>query len=160
MRTLTSIPASAKRAIHMFHRILILLVAFLVCGLRAEDVPKPLLTAAAADLKFALDELVKAFSTNNPAAKVSVTYGSSGNFYAQLQNQAPFDLFFSADVQYSQKLAESGLALDRSVFVYAVGRIVDIENAALFLASEAASYINGVTLVVDGGSWLLGTSLM
>jgi peroxisomal 2,4-dienoyl-CoA reductase len=38
------------------------------------------------------------------------------------------------------------------------GRIVDIENAALFLCSDAASYINGVTLVVDGGSWLLGTS--
>ena len=40
------------------------------------------------------------------------------------------------------------------------GRIEDIENAALFLASDAASYVNGVTLVVDGGSWLLGTSLM
>jgi len=40
------------------------------------------------------------------------------------------------------------------------GLIEDIENAALFLASDAASYINGVTLVVDGGSWLLGTSLM
>ena len=40
------------------------------------------------------------------------------------------------------------------------GRIADIENAALFLTSEAAGYINGVTLVVDGGQWLLGTSLM
>jgi peroxisomal 2,4-dienoyl-CoA reductase len=39
------------------------------------------------------------------------------------------------------------------------GRIADIENAALFLTSDAASFINGVTLVVDGGSWLLGTSL-
>jgi peroxisomal 2,4-dienoyl-CoA reductase len=39
------------------------------------------------------------------------------------------------------------------------GRIADIENAALFLVSDAASYINGVTLVVDGGHWLLGTSL-
>lgn len=39
------------------------------------------------------------------------------------------------------------------------GRIADIENAALFLASDGASYINGVTLVVDGGQWLLGTSL-
>lgn len=39
------------------------------------------------------------------------------------------------------------------------GRIKDIENAALFLTSEAASYVNGVTLVVDGGQWLLGTSL-
>lgn len=39
------------------------------------------------------------------------------------------------------------------------GRIRDIENAALFLTSDAASYVNGVTLVVDGGQWLLGTSL-
>ncbi|MGB7070830.1 MAG: SDR family oxidoreductase [Pyrinomonadaceae bacterium] len=39
------------------------------------------------------------------------------------------------------------------------GRIKDIENAALFLTSDAASYVNGVTLVVDGGQWLLGTSL-
>ena len=39
------------------------------------------------------------------------------------------------------------------------GRIADIENSALFLASDGASYINGVTLVVDGGQWLLGTSL-
>ena len=39
------------------------------------------------------------------------------------------------------------------------GRIDDIENAALFLCSDAAAYINGVTLVVDGGHWLMGTSL-
>lgn len=39
------------------------------------------------------------------------------------------------------------------------GRIEDIENAALFLVSDAASYVNGVTLVVDGGQWLMGTSL-
>lgn len=50
--------------------------------------------------------------------------------------------------------------LVRKIPVGRFGRIVDIENAALFLASDAASYVNGVTLVVDGGSWLLGTSLM
>ena len=40
------------------------------------------------------------------------------------------------------------------------GEIADIEDAALFLCSNAASYINGVTLVVDGGHWLTGTSLL
>jgi peroxisomal 2,4-dienoyl-CoA reductase len=38
------------------------------------------------------------------------------------------------------------------------GRIKDIEDSAIFLCSDAASYISGVTLVVDGGHWLLGTS--
>ena len=49
--------------------------------------------------------------------------------------------------------------LTRRIPLQRFGRIEDIENAALFLASDAASYINGVTLVVDGGAWLLGTSL-
>ena len=46
----------------------------------------------------------------------------------------------------------------RKIPVGRFGQIEDIENAALFLCSDAASFINGVTLVVDGGSWLLGTS--
>ena len=49
--------------------------------------------------------------------------------------------------------------LQRRIPLKRFGRIEDIENAALFLASDAASYVNGVTLVVDGGAWLLGTSL-
>jgi molybdate transport system substrate-binding protein len=83
-----------------------------------------LAVAAAADLKFALDELVTEFHTNQPAIQVKVTYGSSGNFYAQLQNRAPFDLYFSADIEYPRKLAAAGLALDTNAFLYAVGRIV------------------------------------
>ena len=85
--------------------------------------PTTLTVAAAADLKFALDDLVKEFERKNPATKVNVTYGSSGNFFAQLQNGAPFDLFFSADISYPRKLAEAGLGADE-VFLYAVGRIV------------------------------------
>jgi molybdate transport system substrate-binding protein len=80
--------------------------------------------AAAADLKFALDELTTEFHTHQPDINVQITYGSSGSFYTQLQNQAPFDLFFSADVAYPRKLAAAGLALDTNVFLYAVGRIV------------------------------------
>jgi peroxisomal 2,4-dienoyl-CoA reductase len=40
------------------------------------------------------------------------------------------------------------------------GRIKDIEKAALFLCSDAASFINGAILVVDGGQWLSATSFM
>lgn len=49
--------------------------------------------------------------------------------------------------------------LTRKIPLQRFGKIADIENAALFLTSDAASYVNGVTLVVDGGQWLLGTSL-
>jgi molybdate transport system substrate-binding protein len=79
--------------------------------------------AAAADLRFALDDLVKDFEEKNPTTKINVTYGSSGNFFAQLQNGAPFDLFLSADIEYPRKLAEKGLGTD-DVFLYAIGCIV------------------------------------
>jgi molybdate transport system substrate-binding protein len=83
-----------------------------------------LTVAAAADLKFAMDQLVTEFQTSQPGTTVKVAYGSSGNFFAQLQNRAPFDLYFSADIEYPRKLAEAGHALDTNVFLYAVGRLV------------------------------------
>jgi len=80
--------------------------------------------AAAADLKFALDEAAAEFMARNPDTKVSATYGSSGTLYAQLTNEAPFDLFLSADIEYPRKLAEQWKAVQDSEFLYAVGRIV------------------------------------
>ena len=65
--------------------------------------------AAAGDLKFTMGEIVEAFRRERPAVEVSVTYGSSGNFYAQLSNRAPFDIFFSADVDYPRRLVRQGL---------------------------------------------------
>lgn len=79
--------------------------------------------AAAADLKFAMGELTESFEKRT-GTKVSVTYGSSGNFFSQLQNGAPFDLFFSADIEYPKKLEASGLAEPGTLHPYAVGRIV------------------------------------
>jgi molybdate transport system substrate-binding protein len=109
----------------------LLLVGFLLAGFRAfaasddaqKSPPSELTIAAAADLKFALDELTKQFKEQFPAAKINITYGSSGNFFAQLQNGAPFDLFFSADIAYPRKLAETGLAAD-DVFLYGIGCLV------------------------------------
>jgi molybdate transport system substrate-binding protein len=78
--------------------------------------------AAAADLNAALGDLVARFSASH-TVDVHVSYGSSGNFYAQLLSEAPFDLFLSADVQYPRQLASRGLVLDGSEFVYAIGRL-------------------------------------
>jgi molybdate transport system substrate-binding protein len=97
--------------------------AFAVGEDAKQSLPSVLTIAAAADLKFALDDLVKEFEEKYPATKVNVTYGSSGNFFAQFQNGAPFDLFFSADIGYPRKLAEKGLGAD-DVFLYAIGCIV------------------------------------
>ena len=80
--------------------------------------------AAAADLKFTMGEIVEAFRREHPAVNVAVTYGSSGNFYAQLSNRAPFDIFFSADIDYPRRLVREGLAIADSEFVYGVGRLV------------------------------------
>jgi molybdate transport system substrate-binding protein len=80
--------------------------------------------AVAADLKFALEEILDAFHGQHPDIKVQVTYGSSGNFYSQLSNRAPFDVFLSADVDYPRRLIREGLAPANGEFVYGVGRIV------------------------------------
>lgn len=79
--------------------------------------------AAASDLQFALADLAAQYEKQS-AAKLSITFGSSGNFFAQIQNDAPFDLFFSADIAYPQKLIEGGLAEADSRYTYAFGRIV------------------------------------
>jgi molybdate transport system substrate-binding protein len=79
--------------------------------------------AAAADLKFATAELAAKFEKQS-GAKLDVTYGSSGNFLTQIQNGAPFDLFFSADSEYPKKLEATGLAEHGTLREYAVGRIV------------------------------------
>lgn len=79
--------------------------------------------AAAADLKFAMEELSKEFESKT-RTKVDVTNGSSGNFFAQIQSGAPFDLFFSADMDYPKKLEASGFAEPGTLSEYALGGIV------------------------------------
>ena len=49
--------------------------------------------------------------------------------------------------------------LKKSIPLGRFGRIADIEQAAVFLCSDAASFINGVVIVVDGGQWLAGNRL-
>jgi molybdate transport system substrate-binding protein len=104
------------------HRIvlsLVLALGSLAIATRAQEIT----IAAAADLQFAMGDLASQYERQT-GNKVNVTYGSSGNFFSQLQNGAPFDLFFSADIDYARMLERSGQAEPGTLYPYAIGRIV------------------------------------
>ncbi len=86
--------------------------------------PRRLAIAAAADLQFALVDLKAAFAKTHPETELALTFGSSGNFYTQLTQKAPFDLFLSADLSYPKKLVEAGLADGASLATYSRGHLV------------------------------------
>ncbi len=79
--------------------------------------------AAASDLQFAMPEVVAGFRAAHPDDTVEVIYGSSGKFAAQIENGAPFDLYFSADISYPRALEKQGLTSGQAKS-YALGRIV------------------------------------
>lgn len=84
--------------------------------------------AAAADLKFAMDEIVQLFRAARPQDRIEVIYGSSGKFHTQIQRGAPFDLYFSADIAYPRELEKAGHAAGPTR-PYAIGRIVLWSNS-------------------------------
>src|ERR1700756_5101947 len=79
--------------------------------------------AAAADLQSAMEDVVSRFQKET-GKTVKVIYGSSGNFFQQIQNGAPFDMFFSANLDYPKKLEAVGLTVPGSYYLYAKGKIV------------------------------------
>lgn len=89
----------------------------------AQAQQQEVIVAAAADLKFAMDSLVSTFSKGHPDAHVKVVYGSSGNFFQQIANNAPFDVFFSADIDYPKQLKERGLTMS-DIHLYGTGQLV------------------------------------
>jgi molybdate transport system substrate-binding protein len=79
--------------------------------------------AAAADLQFVMQDVTARFQKET-GKTVKLTYGSSGNFFQQLQNGAPFDMFFSANLDYPRKLEAAGLTEPGTFYQYATGKIV------------------------------------
>ncbi|MBI5435545.1 MAG: molybdate ABC transporter substrate-binding protein [Nitrosomonadales bacterium] len=110
------------RLVSRFAARLLIFVCLFVAGQTAHAGEK-ITIAAAADLKFALDEIVVLFSRLHPADRVETIYGSSGKFQTQIRQGAPFDLYFSADIAYPRALRAEGFAASE-VQPYAVGRIV------------------------------------
>jgi molybdate transport system substrate-binding protein len=86
-------------------------------------VAQEITVAAAADLQFAMQDVAARFQQET-GKTVKLIYGSSGNFLQQIQNGAPFDMFFSANLDYPKKLEAAGLIEPGSYYQYAKGKIV------------------------------------
>ncbi len=97
--------------------------------------------AVAANVSYAIDELIKEFNKTNPNTKVQVTLGSSGKFVAQIQNGAPFEIFMSADMKFPQTLFDENIAITKPE-VYAQGSIA-------MLSSKELDFTKGINLIKD-----------
>lgn len=107
------------------HRLFLLMLALGVGTARGAEAQRPNLSvAAASDLVFCLEALHAALAQADPGLTPRVSTGSSGNFFAQITNGAPYDVFLSADVRYPRELVAAGAADEKSLTLYAVGRIV------------------------------------
>jgi molybdate transport system substrate-binding protein len=90
---------------------------------RAECAGREINVAAAADLSSALQEISATFEKRTGVG-VKLSFGASGALTQQIQNGAPFDLFFSADMDYPKQLIAAGQADGATLYRYAVGRLV------------------------------------
>ena len=100
------------------------LVALLAVGILSQlCTAQEITVAAAADLQFAMQDVAARFQKET-GKTVKLIYGSSGNFFQQIQNGAPFDMFFSANLDYPRKLEAAGLIEPGSYYQYAKGKIV------------------------------------
>lgn len=129
----------------------LLSILLVVCSLMGTTTAhaEKITIAAAADLKFAMDEIISGFNKNHSGNEVQVVYGSSGKFHTQIQQGAPYDLYFSADIGYPRELAKQGLAAS-DVKPYAVGRIVlwssEMDATKMSLASLTDSKITKIAI--------------
>ncbi len=102
----------------------LVLLPFFLSTLAHTQTGETISIAAASDLVYCLEELNTEFQKTHPAVDLKISTGASGNFFAQIQNGAPFDIFLSADMKYPQELIKAGIADSNSLTLYAIGHIV------------------------------------
>jgi len=78
--------------------------------------------AAAANLRYVLEEIKTAYVKQHPKAKVNLTFGASGMLVQQIQNGASFDFFMAADNEFPVKLKDKGLTTG-AMSTYAFGKL-------------------------------------
>ena len=114
-------PSPIAQRISIICRLCLAMVSSLPLTTSLADSPPPLV-AAAADLQFALSEIAQQYQRDT-GHSVRLVMGSSGNFYRQIREGAPFELFLSADERYVMQLHAAGKTRDAGT-LYALGRIV------------------------------------
>ncbi len=97
--------------------------------------------AVAANLGFAIKELVKEFEKTHPDVKVDVIMGSSGKLAAQIQKGAPYGAFFSANLDYPKKLFEKGMTLGKPQ--------VYVQGALVLFSRKKRDFSKGLELLLD-----------
>lgn len=97
--------------------------------------------AVAANVSYAIEDLIKEFNKMNPDTKVIVTLGSSGKLTAQIKNGAPYDIFMSANMKYPDALFEDKIAITKPI-VYAQGSLA-------ILSSKPQDYKKGIALITN-----------
>ena len=109
-------------------RLKIYFLSFVFCLLFSSNTlanDSEILIAAASDMQFVMGDLMKAFEDRYPDVKIKVSYGSSGNFFSQIKNGAPFHIFFSADIIYPERLANEGYSEGGAQpLMYGMGKVV------------------------------------
>jgi len=99
--------------------------------------------AAAANLRYVLEEIKTAYVKQHPKAKVNLTFGASGMLVQQIQNGASFDFFLAADNEFPVKLKDKGLTTG-SMSTYAFGKLaiysttLDVEKLGLEALKSSA----------------------
>ena len=86
---------------------------------QADDVS----VAVAANFTAPMQQIAAAFEKET-GHKVVASYGSTGKFYAQIKNGAPFELLLAADDETPAKLIKENAAVAGSQFTYAIGKLV------------------------------------
>lgn len=98
--------------------------------------------AVAANFTAPAKEIAAAFTTATGHRAV-LSFGSSGQFYAQIAHGAPFEVFLSADAERPSKAEQEGFAVPGARFTYAVGRLV--------LFSKTPGLVDGRGAVLKAG---------
>jgi molybdate transport system substrate-binding protein len=97
--------------------------------------------AVAANVSYAIDDLIKEFNKTNPDTEVQVTLGSSGKLTAQIKNGAPYDLFMAANMKYPEALAKDEIAITKPI-VYAQGSLA-------ILSAKKIDFSKGLDLLKE-----------